>query len=101
MTYRNDHDAALARIESLERDNAQLRDEVAALRGPAASVAEDDEEPRARDGTVPRGVAALAIVTIVAILTLIATTIRDSEPTEHRADGPRVTMPDAPTGGWR
>lgn len=100
MTYRNDHDAALARIESLERDNAQLRDEVAALRGPAASVSDDEEQP-ARSSVVPRAVAAIAIATIVAIFTLIATTIRDSEPPEHRADGPHITMPDAPTGGWR
>src|SRR5512146_2372861 len=98
MTYRNDHDAALARIESLERDNAQLRDEVAALRGRAAR---DDDEPRAGGSMVPRGVAAIALGCVIAIMALIATTIRDSAPAEHRADDARVTMPDASTGGWR
>ena len=99
MTYRNDHEAALARIESLEQENAQLRHEVAALRSPAPAPAQEDEEEPRRPGAVPRVMTGLVLATIVAIIALVATTIRDT-PATTRPDEVRVTMPDAQTTGF-
>ena len=99
MTYRNDHEAALARIETLEQENARLERENAALRAPAAPTEDDDEdEPRA-PGAVPKVMTGLILGTVIAIVALVASAIRDTPPTT-RSDDVRVTMPDAQTTGY-
>lgn len=60
MSYRNDHDAALARVEALEVDNARLAQENATLRAPAQVL------PRAL-WLSPRKKALLGVVVIGAM----------------------------------
>lgn len=98
MTYRNDHDAALLRIETLERENARLERENAALRTPTTPTEPDEQEP-ATPGRPPRIMTGLVLATIVAIIALVATTIRDTPPTTQSDEG-RITMPDAQPSGF-
>ena len=49
MTFRDDHDAALARIDALERENVQLIDENSTLRGKRSPYALLRRPSRIRD----------------------------------------------------
>ena len=61
MLYRNDHDAALARIDSLESENARLQTELAKLRGPTRMEPEPEPPPFKRVQSYERGVVAMVI----------------------------------------
>lgn len=67
MSYRNDHDAALARVDALELENARLAGENAKLRAPMPATAESSFGKKA---TVLFGGAATSIT--VAILAVVA-----------------------------
>lgn len=78
MSYRNDHDAAVARIDALTLESSQLAAENARLRAGAPIVA--TPAPRA----VSRGVAALVLAALTGAGVLAAVVM-----TEHR-HAPRV-----------
>lgn len=76
MSYRNDHDAAVARVEALERENARLSAENAKLRGPAAPKPRDrisnvDTSELARP-EVRRFLAGTAILILLVVLSFVA-----------------------------
>jgi hypothetical protein len=84
MSYRNDHDAALARVDALSSENSQLAAENAKLRAGVPIVAPPAE------GRVSRGVAALVLATLAGVGVLAATMIA---PTHARPRAPRSSSP--------
>ena len=79
MSYRNDHDAALARVNALASENSQLAAENAKLRAGMTIVVPQAERP------VHRGVAALVLASLAGASILAATLISHSH---HRAPPP-------------
>jgi len=80
MSYRSDHDAALARVDALELENARLAGENAKLRDPMPATAESSFGKKA---TVLFGGAATSIT--VAILALVASS---GSPKSHHDNAP-------------
>lgn len=70
MTYRSDHDAALARVDALERENAKLTAENAKLREPAEGMDWNGPAYRVRSGS--RSVLAIAATGTLFATALIA-----------------------------
>ena len=79
MSYRNDHDAALARVDALASENSQLAAENAQLRAGMTIAVPQAER------SVHRGVAALVLATLAGAGILAATVISH---THHRNAAP-------------
>ncbi|HSD89059.1 MAG TPA: hypothetical protein VLB44_16135 [Kofleriaceae bacterium] len=80
MSYRSDHDAALARVDALELENARLADENSRLRDPTPATAESAFGKKTR---IAFGMGSASLTAIV-----IGMFVASSQPTSHHAKAP-------------